>query len=145
MKRKWLYLVLFLMTSCAGFNRGCASCNAGAFGSDWIVVQYKMDGTPINCWRLHDTSVSNEQQTDGIYWLDPESNHLVHISGWYNRVQIKNANFESAAKLIGIDLNKCQNGRYTDVVYMHVPTELEQIRAKGFQRFIPLPENKGAR
>jgi hypothetical protein len=108
-KRFWP--ALLLLTACASMERDCSSCNAGTFGSDWIVLQYGYDGTPINCWRLTNTAISNEQHTDGIFWQDPAGN-LIHISGWYNRVQVISGNFEGAAKSLGIELNRCSDGKY---------------------------------
>lgn len=107
---RWLLVLLFL--SCAGWSRSCSSCNAQSFGSDWIVLQYGMDGKPINCWVLKSTSIANEQTSDGIYWQDRETGHLIHISGWYNRIQIEKGYKGSAAELLGIDLEKCINGKY---------------------------------
>ena len=105
-------IALILAIGCAGFQRECTGCNAGAFGSDWIVVQYDMNMKPKCAWQLSGTSISNESSSDGIYWLDAGSGHLVHISGWYNRVQVKNRQFKAAAKLVGIDLDFVQNGAY---------------------------------
>jgi hypothetical protein len=98
---------MFLMlTGCAGFWRGCSSWSAQAFGSDWIVVQYNNQGQVFKCWRLGNTSIANEQSSDGIYWKSPDG-HLVHISGWYNRVQVYNANWTGAAKQLGLDESVC--------------------------------------
>ena len=102
-----------LLAGCAGTSRGCASCNAENFGADWIVVQYRMDGSPVNCWQLRSTSIVNEPHSDGIYWQTPNG-HLVHVSGWYNRVQVIGS-FESAAKEVGVDLASCPGGRYEAV------------------------------
>ena len=114
MRIRWWAMALFaLCASCAGFERGCASCNAESFGSDWIVVQLSMNGQIIRCWRLDDVSITNEHQSDGIYWRESGSGHLVHISGWYNRVQVSGRNFESAAKTLGVDLTMCTGGTYT--------------------------------
>ena len=104
--------LLTFAIGCAGYQRSCSSFTATSFGSDWIVVQYNMNLEPKCAWQLTNTSISNESQTDGIYWLDSESGHLVHISGWYNRVQVKNHQFKAAAKLVGVDLNLIQNGAY---------------------------------
>lgn len=109
-KMHWLIVVLFL--SCAGWGRQCSSYNAERFGSDWIVLQYGFDGRPINCWVLKETSMDNEAHSDGIYWKDADTGHLVHVAGWYNRIQIEKGGKESAAKLLGIDLTQCVNGRY---------------------------------
>ncbi len=105
-------LLFVFLAGCAGMSRSCASCKAENFGADWIVVQYKYDGVPMNCWRLADVSITNETSSDGIYWKDTRTGHLVHISGWYNRVQVFGANYRDAAVLLGIDLDQCDNGAY---------------------------------
>lgn len=110
MRRAWWLLGLLVFSSCAGWGRGCSSWTAENMGADWIVVQYRSDGHPINCWKLNDTSVANESNSDGVYWK--QDSHLIHISGWYNRVQVFNNDFTQAAKLMGIDLERCVNGRY---------------------------------
>lgn len=102
---------LFLL-GCAGYQRSCASGMATTFGGDWVVAQYRADGVPMNCWQLKNTSITNEQGSDGIYWLDGTNGHLVHISGWYNRVQVNGGDFENAAKLVGVSLSACKNGHY---------------------------------
>ena len=102
-----LVIMIFIGLCCQGWNRGMSSCCASSFGSDWLVIQYNYNGELIQCWKLTNTSVDNEPHSDGIYWLDNKTNHLVHISGWYNRIQVVNGNFESASKLLRIDLSKC--------------------------------------
>lgn len=111
MKLNRLFPALLLLAGCASWERDCNSSVASSFGGDWIVLQYGFDGTPINCWKLTNTAITNEQGTDGIYWLDP-GGHLVHISGWYNRVQVHNNDFAGAAKSIGIELDRCTGGKY---------------------------------
>jgi hypothetical protein len=105
-------LTCLFVSGCAGWGRSCSSWQAENFGTDWIVVQYRMDGAPINCWVLHSTSITNEDKSDGIYWKDPTSGHLVHISGWYNRIQVDSGNFQQAANLLGIEIQACVNGKY---------------------------------
>ena len=80
-------------------------------GADWIVVQYDMNCQPKMAWLLRGTGITNEGYSDGIYWYDP-AGHLIHISGWYNRIQVKGEQFEAAAKLLGVDVNLIQNGKY---------------------------------
>ena len=111
MNKLVFFPLLLLVTACAGFERSCSSQMATSFGSDWIVLQYGFDGTPINCWKLNDTSIANEEHTDGIYWKDP-AGHLVHVSGWYNRVQVSSHDFDGAAKAIGVEMSGCSNGKY---------------------------------
>jgi hypothetical protein len=123
-KQILIIFTLLFLANCAGFDRGCSSCMASSFATDWVVVQYKIDGTPINCWKLTNVSIANEQSSDGIYWKSPQG-HLVHISGWYNRVQVSGSNFESAAKDIGVDLARCENGKYKEET-VKVPTTIVQ-------------------
>jgi len=104
-------LAALLITGCAGFERDCNSSCAQNLGSDWIIVQYRMDGSPINCWKLKGTAVSNEGHSDGIYWQDPQG-HLVHVSGHYNRVQVSSNRWEEAAATIGVNESQCKNGVY---------------------------------
>lgn len=105
------FFVFLFLVGCAGISRDCSSCNAESFGADWVVVQYRMDGEPLNCWQLHGKAVSNESGSDGIWWVS-DGGHLVHISGQYNRVQVTGSGFEAAAKEVGVDLRRCVGGRY---------------------------------
>jgi len=100
------------LAGCGGFWRGFSSWKAAAFSADWIVVQNDYQMNPKMCWRLRDTSITNEDKSDGVYWLDPKNSHLVHISGWYNRVQVSGGDWNSAAATLGVDLAKCTDGRY---------------------------------
>ncbi len=110
---KFLKILPFLfLFGCAGQQRGCASGIAQTFGGDWVVAQYRADGTPFNCWALKNTSIANEEHSDGVYWLDSSNGHLVHLSGWYNRVQVSGNDYASAAKLVGVEYSLCKNGRY---------------------------------
>lgn len=72
-------IIATLLTGCAGVSRDCSSCNASSFGSDWVVVQYRADGSPLNCWELRNTPISNEQGTDGIFWQDPQGAPRPHL------------------------------------------------------------------
>lgn len=114
LKKYALRLSIVFLAGCAGFQRDCSSSCASQYGADWIILQYGFDGAPINCWQLHGVAVTNEQATDGIYWKD-EHSHLIHISGWYNRVQVTGSDFASAAKSIGVDPERCLGGAYKAV------------------------------
>ena len=107
--RDWWWLLL--LAGCAGFERECSASCASAAGADWVVVQYRFDGEPINCWKLTNVGVSNEASSDGIFWKG-RGGHLVHISGWYNRVQVERGDFEGAAREVGVELQQCVGGRY---------------------------------
>lgn len=110
MKKFKAIFLSFFMFGCASISRDCSSSVASNFGSDWIIVQYSNNG-PINCWKLNDIAVDNESNTDGIYWKSNQG-HLVHISGWYNRVQVTGGDFDSAAKSVGVNLASCNDGKY---------------------------------
>ncbi len=104
--KRYVFLFFFL-GACAGTQRSCSSCAASEFGSDWVVVQLDLNGNPFRCWALRDTSIDNESQSDGIYWLDSGTGNLVHISGLYNRVQVENGNWEHAYRELGITEDSC--------------------------------------
>lgn len=105
------FVLLLALTGCAGASRSCSSTWAESVGADWIVVQYAYNGDPINCWKLQNVSITNEEHSDGIYWKEG-SGHLVHISGWYNRVQVDGGRYDEAAKLLGVEVPKITNGKY---------------------------------
>ena len=104
----WLVGIVLILhgVSCAGANRSCASSFAGAAGANWIVVQYDLTGIPIMCWELRSTSIANESQSDGIYWQDAAGN-IIHISGLYNRVMVRNDKWDEAYRLIGTTRERC--------------------------------------
>ncbi len=107
-----LVLLLCVGPGCAGLQRSWSSGCATNFGADWVIAQFDLQGRPFNCWKLAGTSIDNEAQSDGIYWKNPKTGDLVHISGWYNRVQVDSSDYEGAAKLLGVDISKCGNGKY---------------------------------
>lgn len=111
--RNMLYALALSVSGCAGWSRSCSSWEAENFAADWAVAQFDAAGKPFNCWKLEDTSITNEPHSDGIYWKDSPSGHLVHISGWYNRVQVENGQWKTAAEAVGVELDKCTNGKYT--------------------------------
>lgn len=106
-RRVGRYLAAVLLIGCAGTQRECASCNAEEFGADWVVVQVDAFGHPYRCWELHDTSIDNERESDGIYWRAPEG-HLVHIAGQYNRVQVHAGNWDQALADLGLTRTQCE-------------------------------------
>jgi hypothetical protein len=106
MKKLFRYLPLLLLVGCAGMSRSCASGCAENFGADWLIAQYNASGQQLHCWKLTNRSVSNEEHSDGIYWTSNEG-HLVHIGGWYTRVQVVGGNFEAAAAANNIDVKGC--------------------------------------
>lgn len=114
MKRRIvIFLMLLMLAGCAGMQRSCSSFWAENAGADWVVVvvQYAANGDPFNCWKLQNVSITNEPHSDGIYWKEG-SGHLVHISGWYDRVQVSGGRYDEAAKLLGVELAKITNGKY---------------------------------
>lgn len=100
------YALLIIFGGCAGTQRGCASSCAEELGADWVVVQVDMRGRPFRCWELHDVSIANEHASDGIYWEDEHGN-LVHISNFYNRVQVTGRNWEAAYATLGLAPGAC--------------------------------------
>lgn len=104
-------LPFLFLVGCAGLQRDCAGCSASSLGADWIIVQYRADGETINCWQLRNASVANEHGSDGIWWTT-DKGHLVHVGGWYNRVQVERNDWQGAAREVGVDLDRCKGGRY---------------------------------
>lgn len=102
-----LLLLLTFLSGCAGLQRGCSSGVASSFGADWVIVQMDDEGIPYRCWTLEDTSVTNEEGSDGIYWLSPNG-HLVHISGHYNRVQVEGGRWREAYQELGLTEDLCR-------------------------------------
>ena len=111
MTRGWLLMLVVFTAGCAGLQKDCAQVGAGTFGSDWIVVQYAMDGHPFHCWKLRDTVVENSEGGN-VDWQDRTNGHLVHLTGWENRVQVVGGDFAGAATIVGVDDAKCDNGTY---------------------------------
>lgn len=101
------WALALLVTGCASFSRSCASCNAESFGSDWVLVQMDMSGNPFRCWELRNVSITNEEHSDGIYWQDEHGN-LVHISNFYNRVQVSNGLWDDAYRSLGLTRDTCR-------------------------------------
>lgn len=103
-------LLVLLTTACAGTQKQCAAYKASRFGADWIVVQYTQDGRPFHCWKL--TGVALDSGTGGnVDWKDP-GGHMMHITGWENRVQVVDRDFAGAARLVGVDASRCGEGIY---------------------------------
>ena len=125
---EWSYVMKSLLTAllliasslvlfgCQGLERGCSSGLATSFGADWVIAQYDMNGLPYRCWMLENTSIDNEPASDGIYWKSPDGS-LVHISGTYNRVQVKGGKWDQALAEIGLSKASCDglNKRVFDV------------------------------
>ena len=110
MKRIVPLMLIGLLCSCAGFSRMCSSTCAGAMGADWVIVQMDGFGRVMRCWELHDVSVANEGESDGIYWRSGDG-HLVHISGHYNRVQVAHRSWDNAFSELGITREACAQVR----------------------------------
>jgi hypothetical protein len=94
--KNWFWVIL--LAGCAGFSRDCSSCNASAFGSDWIVVQLGAPGTVVRCWKLENTAMDNESNTDVVdtrtalhiqieYAMSKPTRKLVqvHVPAWVHR------------------------------------------------------------
>jgi len=77
----------FVAVGPAGCSRGMTAWHASAYGSDWLVVQYAVDGSVMNHWELRNKSVASESQSDGINFKDNDGN-MVHLSGHYTYIQV---------------------------------------------------------
>lgn len=112
-KRISMAATLLLITGCASFNRSCSSSVTQTFGGDWMITQVGMDGTPFNCWKLNNISLTTDDNGGGeIQWLDQETGHLIHINGWHNQVQVAHGDWAGAARELGVNEAQCRHGRY---------------------------------
>lgn len=108
MKMKFKYLLFALaLVGCTGMERGCSVLVAENLGADWIILKTDMAGKPFRCWQLEDASVTNESASDGIYWKAPNG-HLVHVSGFYDRVQVTGGDWNGAFKELGLTAEQCK-------------------------------------
>jgi hypothetical protein len=111
MKRRLLVgLAAALTLGCAGIQKSCSQFGASSFGANWIVVQYGFDGKPFHCWKLMNVAV--DDSTGGNVDWQTRDGHLVHLTGWENRVQVRGNDFAGAARLVGVDADQCDNGTY---------------------------------
>ncbi len=107
------YLPFVFLLGCASTQRDCSASVNETFGGDWVIAQYGFDGKPINCWNLRNVAITTEEHSEGIYWQDSSTGNLIHLSGWYSRVQVSKNNHEAAAKSLGVELQYCTNGKYS--------------------------------
>lgn len=108
-----LVALLLFCAGCAGFSKSWSKMGNSMTGSDWIVTQYRQDGSPFHCWKLKNAVVESSEGGN-VDWKDPRDGHLVYLTGWENRVQVKDGNFDGAARLIGVNASLCGNGPYPD-------------------------------
>lgn len=106
--RHFIFL-LVLLGGCAYLDRGCSSCGATAFGADWIVVELTEAGAKLyRCWELTNTTITSEESSDGIYWKDSSTGNLIHVSGSYDYVQVKNNNWADAFRQLNLSRESCK-------------------------------------
>lgn len=115
LRRVVLIGFLVMSSACAAMQKSCSQAGASTFGSDWIVVQFDQSGHPFNCWKLRGAVVESSGGGN-VDWKDTATGHLVHITGWENRVQVSNGDFASAARLLAVDDALCADGHYPAVV-----------------------------
>ena len=86
---------LFILVGPKGCQNKIRSWSSSAYGSDWLVVQYAYDGTVIASWELNNKAVDNETNSDGIRFIDKNSN-VVHLSGHYVYIEVREKRWEEA-------------------------------------------------
>ena len=100
-------LCALALFACEGTVKSVSSGCAEQVGADWVVVELReADGTPYRCWKLEDVSISNEKGSDGIYWRTRDG-HLVHVSGSYDRVQVRGGKWGEAFSLMNMTEESC--------------------------------------
>lgn len=106
--KRILPMLFIVMGGCAYLDRGCSSCGATYLGADWVVVELtEAGGKPYRCWELTSTTVTSEQNSDGIYWKDSRTGNLIHVSGSYDYVQVKGGNWSQAFAQLGLTKETC--------------------------------------
>lgn len=106
--KRILPLAFIIMGGCAYMDRGCSSCGATAFGADWVVVELTEAGAkPYRCWELRNTTITSEQNSDGIYWKDSATGNLIHVSGSYDYVQVTGGRWSQAFAQLGLTQKTC--------------------------------------
>lgn len=99
MRKKLRAILPFLfLAGCAGSQRSCADNMARTYGANWLIAQTSADGTVARCWKVQGQAVDNEKHADGIMWLDPNTGHLVHVSGWISRVMVSGGDWQGLAR-----------------------------------------------
>jgi hypothetical protein len=78
-------LLIFAFVGPAGLRNEFFAWKASAYGSDWLVVQYSLDGSVNNYWELKNSAIHNEKQSDGIYFTTDHG--VIHLSGNYLYIQ----------------------------------------------------------
>lgn len=92
-----ILIIIALIIGPAGCTNTVAAWRASAYGSDWLVVQYAVDGSIINSWDLKNCAIHNEGNSDGIYFTT--SHGVVHLSGHYVYIQSPT---DETRKLLGV-------------------------------------------
>jgi len=111
MNLRWSTVALALLVGCARMTRDCASSLTQTEIGNWVVVQTRMDGSAFRCWQLWGVSISNEPNSDGIFWQESVTGNLVHISNLYNRVQVVNNHWDRAFAELGLTQDRCDEIR----------------------------------
>jgi len=77
-------------------------------GTDYVVVELRLDGTPYRCWTLEDVAIAQETDSDGIYWANNKTGNLIHVSGSYDYVQVVGDNWDAAFSQINMTKEVCK-------------------------------------
>jgi hypothetical protein len=79
-----------------GCSRRYDAWKASSYGSDWLVIRYNAMGKPVDHWELKNKSVGNEQDSDGIFFVDNDG-IVVHLGGGaYGYYQVHNGAWDKA-------------------------------------------------
>lgn len=92
-----IVVLLAVITGPQGCRNRLRSWSSSAYGSDWMIVQYAQDGSVITNWEVKNRAVNNEQNSDGIYFIDDDGN-VVHLSGHYVYVEIRGDKWDEARR-----------------------------------------------
>jgi hypothetical protein len=93
---------VFVIKGPANIYRSWNNYTANWAGSSWLVIQYNQAGGIIAHWELDDVAISSEAGSDGIYFVDNDSN-VVHLSGHYVYVQTASYDLDKLKKTFGVE------------------------------------------
>lgn len=78
MRKIFAVFVMFILTGCAAFQRGCVATQADIFALQRSIVLYSANGDTIKIWSVK-TTIKAEH--GGCYWFLDDENNMVGACG----------------------------------------------------------------
>ncbi|MFA6304656.1 MAG: hypothetical protein WCV73_04520 [Patescibacteria group bacterium] len=108
MKRLLIVLIVIILLI------GLAKTNWDPFHRqrDFIVTQHDLNGKTIKCWAIRKGHLTTTDKR--LAWTDPLTGAMVELSEQWDFAIVHQENFAEAAKILGVELEKIQNGKYVE-------------------------------